>query len=71
MKEQGGIQLPNDAVSMGYRQVRPFHYEQVFQSEEHSFTGTEKEFIKEGLAYSYRQSGKLTRTVTINYETRI
>ena len=50
----GGIQLPDDVVNKGYKQTRPFHYEQVFYSEKHNFTGTEKEFIQHGLEYGYR-----------------
>ena len=49
------IQLPNDAVSVGYRQTKPFHHEQVFTSSQHGFTGTEAEFVQAGIAYRYIQ----------------
>lgn len=55
------IQLPNDAVSAGYRQTRPFHHEQVFRSESAGFTGTEREFLEAGLAYAYIQLDRYTR----------
>ena len=42
------VQLPDDAVSVGYREVRPYHFEQVFSSESADFTGTEREFIQNG-----------------------
>lgn len=47
------IQLPDDAVSVAYKEVRPFHHEQVFRSERADFTGTEQEFVKAGHAYRY------------------
>ena len=47
------IQLPNDVVSCGYRKTGAFQFEQVFKSEKHNFTGTEKEFIREGIGYEY------------------
>ncbi len=28
------IQLPNDAASVGYKEVRPYHHEQIFSSEQ-------------------------------------
>ena len=60
------ISLPNDAQSRGYRQTRPFHYEQVFSSASSGFVGTEREFVKAGLAYAYIQIDKFTRrTVSI------
>ena len=55
------IQLPNDAVSVGYRETRPYHFEQVFRSAE--FTGTEREFLAAGLAYEYVQLDQCTRRV--------
>ena len=57
----GGIQLPDDVVNKGYKQTRPFHYEQVFYSKKHDFTGTEKEFIQHGLAYEYHDFGNFKR----------
>lgn len=55
------IQLPNDVVSAGYKQVRPFHHEQVFRSDSAGFTGTEREFFEAGLAYAYIQLDRYTR----------
>lgn len=63
------IQLPNDAVSVGYKQVRPFHHEQVFRSDSAGFTGTEREFLEAGRAYAYIQLGRYTR-LTFNQATR-
>lgn len=40
------IQLPNDAVAVGYKETRPYHHEQMFQSESAGFTGTEREFFE-------------------------
>lgn len=59
------IQLPNDVVSVGYKEVRPFHHEQVFRSEEAGFTGTEEEFVKAGHGYRYVESDKFTRVCHI------
>lgn len=39
------IALPNDVVATGYKQVRPFHHEQVFTSVSKGFTGTANEFL--------------------------
>lgn len=55
------IQLPNDVVSVGYKQTRPYHFEQVFRSQSKDFTGTELEFVKAGHAYQYIQLDKHTR----------
>lgn len=49
------IQLPDDAVSVGYKEVRPFQHEQVFQSASSGFTGTEHEFVQAGHGYAYHQ----------------
>lgn len=46
------IQLPNDAIAAGYKEVRPFHHEQLFRSESAEFTGTEQEFVKAGHGYA-------------------
>lgn len=62
-KVRGLVQLPNDVKSVGYRQVRPYHWEQVFHSEQHDFIGTQEEFIRKGLAYEYKQTTKSTREV--------
>jgi hypothetical protein len=59
------IQLPNDAVSTGYKQTRPFHFEQVFSSESKGFKGTELEFLNAGLAYEYTQTDRFTRVVLV------
>jgi len=55
------IQLPDDAVSVGYKQTNQFKYEQVFCSQSNNFTGTELQFLKAGLAYEYFQAGAHTR----------
>lgn len=55
------IQLPNDAVAAGYKEVSPFHFEQVFRSASAGFTGTEAEFAKAGHGYAYVQVDKFTR----------
>lgn len=49
------IQLPDDAVSVGYKKVQPFQHEQVFQSASAGFTGTEREFVQPGHGYAYQQ----------------
>ena len=54
-------QLPNDAVSCGYKEVRPFHFEQVFHSQSIGFTGTEQEFVVAGHAYNFVQLDAFTR----------
>lgn len=59
----GGIQLPDDVRSVGYRQVLPFDWQQVFTSTSKGFTGTENEFIKAGLAYRFVQTSPTTRRV--------
>lgn len=59
------ISLPNDAQARGYRQTRPYHYEQVFLSPSTGFIGTAKEFVKAGLAYAYIELDKFTRQ-TVN-----
>lgn len=53
---KGGIQLPDDVVALDYKETRPFHFEQVFYSPLHDFKGTEREFIKAGLAYKFYES---------------
>jgi hypothetical protein len=55
------IQLPNDVVSVGYKQTKPFKFEQVFFSKSKNFTGTEHEFLQKGFAYAYAQTSKYTR----------
>jgi hypothetical protein len=57
------IQLPNDAVAVGYREVRPYHHAQVFTSETAGFTGTEEEFLLRGYAYAYRHGDRFTRSI--------
>lgn len=49
------IQLPDDALPVGYKKSRSFEFEQIFRSATHNFTGTEKEFVNAGLAYEYIQ----------------
>lgn len=58
------IQLPNDVQSIGFRQVRPFDWQQVFRSPSNNFEGTEIEFLKAGLAYAFIQTSKFTRLAT-------
>lgn len=57
------IQLPNDAVAVGYKEIRPFHHEQVFQSNSVGFSGTERDFVKAGHAYEYAEVDAHTRRV--------
>ncbi len=57
------VQLPNDAVSVGYTQTRPFHFEQVFESESAAFKGTERQFVEAGHGYAYIQIDPYTRRV--------
>ena len=59
----GGIQLPDDAISKGYKQTARYKYEQVFYSKKHNFTGTEKEFVSVGLAYQYYDFGNHKRLI--------
>ena len=55
------IQLPDDVISTGYKEVRPFHHAQVFFSPLLNFTGTEEEFVKACHAYRFVQIDKHTR----------
>lgn len=57
------IQLPDDALSVGYRQTRPYHFEQVFSSVFANFAGTEQEFVAAGHGYQYVQLDRHTRRV--------
>ena len=57
------IQLPNDAQANGYKETRPFQWEQVFTSQSAGFTGTEREFLAAGHAYAYLQTGPFTRLI--------
>ena len=57
------VQLPDDAISTGYRQIRPFHHEQVFRSASAGFEGTEREFLDAGKAYAYTTIDNFTRHV--------
>ncbi len=54
-------QLPNDCICKGYKQIKPFHHEQVFHSPSNAFTGTEREFVKAGLGYAYVDCGDFKR----------
>lgn len=54
-------QLPNDAQLIGYKQVKPFHYEPVYKSISADFIGTESDFVKTGKGYYYLQIDKYTR----------
>ena len=53
------VSLPNDARIIGFKEVRPFHYEAVYQSGD--FSGTTQDFLRAGKAYAYRQIDKFTR----------
>jgi hypothetical protein len=55
------IALPNDAKAVGYKETRPYQFDQVFSSESMGFTGTEKEFLNAGLAYAYFQGDQFSR----------
>jgi hypothetical protein len=57
------IQLPDDVVAVGYKEVRPYHHEQVFQSTSAGFTGTEREFVAAGHGYEYVDLDPYTRRV--------
>lgn len=57
------IQLPNDAKSIGYRQTKPFYYEQVFSSAMANFSGTEWEFVENGHGYAYQELGDYARVI--------
>lgn len=62
-KVTGGVQLPDDAVSMGYVQVRPYDWQQVFYSPANNFKGTEGQFVQAGLAYRFTQSNGVRNVV--------
>lgn len=49
------VQLPNDAISVGYKQTGEYRWEQVFYSSSCGFEGTEREFLACGLGYEYIQ----------------
>lgn len=57
------VQLPNDAIAVGWVEVRPFDLRQVFRSERVGFEGTEDEFVAAGHAYRYRSLDAFSRTV--------
>ena len=57
------IQLPNDVVAVGYKEVRPYCHEQIFQSSSAGFTGSEREFVEAGHGYEYVQIDAYTRLV--------
>ena len=57
------IQLPNDAISAGYKKVNSFEFEQVFYSPSCNFTGTEIEFVRAGYAYAYAYIDRHKRVV--------
>ena len=59
----GGIELPGDAKSVGYKKINRFEFAQVFHSEKNNFTGTEQEFVNAGLAYKYLQVDAYKRIV--------
>jgi hypothetical protein len=56
-------QLPDDVISMGYRQTKPYCWEQLFYSPKHDFLGTEKDFIAAGYGYAYQQAGEYKRII--------
>jgi len=59
------VQLPKDAESMGYKKspTNRFEFNQVFHSEEHNFTGTERDFVAAGLAHEYIELDKFRRLI--------
>ena len=57
------IQLPDDVKSVGYKKISAFQHAQVFHSAMHNFTGTEEEFVKNGIGYKYKQITKYTRMI--------
>lgn len=58
------IQLPNDVVSRGYIQTKPYQFEQLFYSAALDMLGTEKEFVAKGYGYSYADLCRNSRRVT-------
>ena len=56
-------QLPDDVVSRGYVQTRPYHFEQIFFSPSLNFAGTESEFVQAGYGYKYTQLDQFTRVI--------
>ena len=56
-------QIPDDAQNAGYKEVKPYHFEQVFYSASCNFTGTEREFAEKGFGYKYENIDKFTRSV--------
>ena len=61
---RGGIQLPGDVVSKGYRRSKKnrFEHEQIFYSPSLNFEGSEQDFVDAGYGYSFTQLDKYTRT---------
>jgi len=55
------IQLPDDVINIGYKRISEFKYEQVFHSKKLNFTGTEKEFLSNGFAYTYSYDADFKR----------
>lgn len=60
------IQLPNDVKSVGYKQTKPFHHEQVFRSKSKNFEGTEIEFLEAGHGWAYLQIDNCSRIIISN-----
>lgn len=56
-------EIPSDAKAMGYKETRPYHFEQIFYSASCNFTGTEREFAEKGFGYKYEIIDKFTRRV--------
>lgn len=54
-------QLPNDVELIGYKMIRPFHYDAVYKSKVADFIGTEHDFVRTGSGYYYLQLDKHTR----------
>ena len=57
------ISLPNDAQAAGYKQTKPYQWEQVFTSETANFTGTENQFVAAGHGYKYLTIDRFTRAL--------
>ena len=55
------IQLPDDVISKGYKQISAFQFSQVFYSPSNNFTGIDTDFVKAKLGYKYIQIDEFKR----------
>lgn len=61
------IAMPNDVIATGeYKKIGRFDFAQVFFSFANNFTGTEQEFLEQGLAKEYLQISEFKRLVIQN-----